>query len=641
MKRYVLFVGGGGARAAEALLVAASAGVLRAEKMDVLLADTDHRGLRSAELLRAKYADYGRMQQAMRHEERQDGLRPFGVQLHLHSWPRELPGGAMTLSELTAQREEDALLCQALFGTDASQLDLNVGFHGERTLGQTVFAGMLHTSLEDPQDEMTLLLAQMNAELDEGEEVRVAICGSVTGGTGAAGIPLLARHVHAGTGGRARIGAVLLAATGEHEDPAKAKEALSQIAGESACSAVCLLGLPRSSCSDAPAEHAHLADWLAVYCMDILLHRPAWPEGLFTVQTDMSPLSWEIFGKAASRYRQAYGRLIKASAAFTQVIAPQVEKRLKRPFFLRDRFFGWYAHFFRKADQGRAERLQDLEQLRRLMRVVQLWMGGLMHTLPPEMTHGEELRNLQAEAQAHYAGMVELSGHLAILQEDAQQHEAFEESRVYRNARAEEESEAAQAMKRIDAVRQEMDNRRAKMDGLCRSIGGDASLRLLQQALQRVDESSDELQERYREANRRIDHAESIAAEHDLYRIADARTRLERMLRHQRALSAQQAFVREDVQKASEDAQRFRRAALRGIGEGNGMFDARLLDRLLLREHRVKAKEVETAYPAILNPADGRTFKTMLKRIRKAPVNEAAPVVGLLQALIAEAMEEV
>ena len=47
MKRYVLFVGGGGARAAEALLVAASAGVLRAEKMDVLLADTDHRGLRS------------------------------------------------------------------------------------------------------------------------------------------------------------------------------------------------------------------------------------------------------------------------------------------------------------------------------------------------------------------------------------------------------------------------------------------------------------------------------------------------------------------------------------------------------------------------------------------------------------------
>ena len=45
MKRYVLLVGGTGARLADALICAASAGVFPAEKLEVLLADTDRRGV--------------------------------------------------------------------------------------------------------------------------------------------------------------------------------------------------------------------------------------------------------------------------------------------------------------------------------------------------------------------------------------------------------------------------------------------------------------------------------------------------------------------------------------------------------------------------------------------------------------------
>ena len=93
MKRYVLFVGGGGARAAEALLVAACAGVLRADMIDVLLADMDHHGLRSAEMLRAKYADYDRMQVALQEEPAGD-LTPFRTMLNFTSWPSALPGKA-------------------------------------------------------------------------------------------------------------------------------------------------------------------------------------------------------------------------------------------------------------------------------------------------------------------------------------------------------------------------------------------------------------------------------------------------------------------------------------------------------------------------------------------------------------------
>ena len=641
MKRYVLFVGGGGARAAEALLVAASAGVLRAETIEVLLADADHHGLNSAELLRAKYADYARMQETLPGGSAPEDLCPFHTMLNFRAWPAELPGGAQTLEEMVQARETDALLCQALFGAEAAQMDLRGGFHGQRTLGQTVFAALLAASAENAEDELQRMLADMNAALDAGEEVRVALCGSVTGGTGAAGLPLLARHVRDVTGGRARIGAVLLAATGDHEDAQKAREAIADFAGESACSAVCLLGLPRSSCSAAPANYAHLTDWLAVYSLDIMLHRPIWPEGLFTVQTDVGPLTWDIFGKAAARYRLGYGRLAKAAAAWTQIIAPQVEKRLNRPFFLRDSLWGWYAHFFRKSGCEKAVCLEDTVSMTRLMRVALIWLGGLMHTLPPEMSHHHQLAPAQAEAREHYCGLVELVGQLTVLDEEAQQSVAYEESRVYRDDAGESASESAQTVRRIDAIRQEIDRRTAAQQGMNRRIGGAAAMRIMQHALLDAQEESAALQERYREANRRIDHAESIAAPQDLYRITDARTKLERMVRHQQLLDAKESFITEAVRRAEGDEVRFAKPEITGAGAGNGMLHARMLDKLLLQERRVRASEVEAAYPEMVQPADGRPLKATLKRIRKAPVNEYAPVMSLLTALIREAMEEV
>lgn len=640
MKRYVLFVGGGGARAAEALLVAASAGVLRADAIQVLLADTDHHGLRSAELLRAKYADYDCLQNVMQDEQPSGDLRPFGTQLTFCSWPSALPGGAATLADWTQAEEADALLCQAFFAPEAADTDLRGGLQGDRTLGQTVFAGLLSSAAEDPADLLTVMLDEMNAAINAGEEVRVALCGSVTGGTGAAGLPMLARHVREKTRGRARIGAVLLAASGDHEDPARARSAIADFAGESACSAVCLLGLPRSSCSAAPADYAHLTDWLAIYSLDILLHRPAWPEGLFTVQTDGGPLSWNIFGKAAARYRLAYGRLMKAAVAWTYIVGPQVEKRLRHPSFLRDRLWGWYAHFFRRGGCGRDVCLEDVTQLTRLMRVIILWMSGLMHTLPPEMTHWEELGPTMEEARKHYQGLVDLAGQLAMLDEEAQQSEAFDEGRVYRNGVG-DESESAQAMHRIDAVRQEIDRRSAIHARFSQKLGGAASVRLVQDALENVRGESVALQARYQEANRRIDHAESIAAPQDLYRITDARTKLDRMVRHQRMLDAQEAFISEDVLRAEGDEKRFSKPETKGAGNGNGILHAKLLDRLLLQERRVKAAEVEAAYPQMVQPADGCTLKTTLKRSKKAPVNDHAPVLSLIHAMITGAMEEV
>lgn len=639
MKHFVLFVGGGGARAAEALLTACCAGVLRADRLQVLLADTDHRGALSAELLQAKYADYSYVQCALQQDKPARDLTPFRTMVDFHSWPQTLPGCATTLQEMTADSQEDQLLCQAIFGSDVAQLDLRDGFHGQRMLGKTVFAGMLEEAAGNAGDALTRLIAKMNEALDADEEVRVVLCGSVTGGTGAAGLPLLARHVHRWTAGRARIGAVLLAASGDHEDPVKAQQAIEEFAGESACSAVCLLGLPLSSCSSAPSDYAHLADWLAVYSMDVLLHRPVWPQGLFTVQTDVGPLSWEIFGKAAGRYRLAYGRLMKAALAWNYVIGPKVESRLRHPFFLRELFSGWYRHFFRHADAARGQSLEDVARMTRLMRVVTIWLAGLMRTLPPEMCHWDVFSDAVGKAKEHYQSVTELAGQLVLLDEAAQQAEAYEEARVYR--RQEEDQEAVLTGKRADAVRAQIELLSEEQEKLNGRIGGAAAIRLLQQEQARVEAESAELQARYDEANRRIDHAEKIAAPEDHYRITDARTKLERMVRHQRALDAQMTFVTGDIARALEDGGRYSKPVLIGTECGNGLFHPDLTDRLLRQERSIRARDVKAAYPNLVQPADGRTLKQTLKRLGKARVCAVAPAVSLLRAIILESMEEV
>ena len=632
MKRFVLFLGGTGARAAEALMLAAAAGAFQAEEVSVLLADTD--SSRATELLQAQYADYARVHEAL---GRKAGTEPFSTALTLQTWPENMPGEAAAMADWAAG-EEDALLCQALFDYDTAHAPLSGSLQGRYILGRTLFAALLDEAAKNPADALTDMIAGMNEAIEAGQEVRVVLAGSLCGGAGAAGLPLLARHIRRETCGKARIGAVLLAATGEKQDAALAREALKEFAREEAVTAACVLGLPHSSCTSATADYARLTDWLAIYCMDILLHRPQWPEGLFTVQAPQGPLTWDVFGKAAPRYRLAYGRLIKVAAAWDAVLGPQVEKRLTRPALLRDGLFGWYAHFFRRARQHREENLTDVRCLSRLMRVALLWLGSVMHTLPPEMAHAEEMAQAIQAAQEHYRGLTELVGQLTLLDEVAQRTEVYEEGRVYRRYE-EQDAESEKNTQRIDAVKREIAQRTARQEQLNRHMGGAAMMRMLQEALDDANRESEELRARYIEANRRIDHAEAIAAPEDLYRITDARTKLDRMVRHQQLLDARADFILADVEKASGQALRYARPALSGAAVG-GLFHEGLTAKLCRAEKRLRPADVEGIWASLVTPADGRSLKEALKKIKKAEVNEAAPVMSLLRALLQSAMKE-
>ncbi len=634
MKRYVLLVGGTGARLADALLCAAGAGAFPAEKIDVLLADTDHRGVRSAALVSAKMADYACVHQAMGEK---DG--PFRTEVAFSSWPRILPEDASTLAELT-RGETDALLCQALFDKDAASLDLHEGFHGRRALGMVTYAGLLDQADRDHEDALSCLVDDMVQAVNEGEEVRVVLAGSICGGTGAAGIESLTRYILKRTDHQVNLGAVLLAACDDEQDAAQAHEALAAYANTDLLDTVCLLGLPQACRSTAPAEYAHLTDWLGVYCMDVLLHRPVWFKGVFTVKAPEGPLSWEIFGKAAQRYRLCYGGLTKFAAAWVSGLSRKIEKRLRKPRFLRDELLGWYAHFFRRMQADREEQLALIEPLSRLMNVYLIWLGGVCKSLPIDLRNASALSSARDEAENHYRDLIDLSSRLTVMDDDAKRGELYEDNLVYRSKNSSEAAEAEAALKRIAAARQELARRTGVQTALNRKMGGASAMAMLEEALDAARKESGDMRDRYDEAVRRIDHAERIAEEKDQYRITDARTKLKRMERHRLLLDSRLERIDRDVERANEENLRFDKPALTPAPAENEMFPPDLAD-FLLHPDRLNKKAVEARYARMVCPGETLTLKNTKKAVRRAPVRRDAPLMSLVKAIFENAMKEV
>ena len=634
MKRYVLLVGGTGARLTDALICAACAGVFPAEKVNVLLADTDRRGVRSAGLASAKVADYTRVQQAMPSAE-----GPFRTELAFSSWPKNLPGDASTLAQFTAGSEVDELLCQALFDKDAASLDLHEGFHGRRMLGEVTFAGLLHEADQDPDDVLACMVDDMVQSVREGEEVRVVLAGSVCGGTGAAGIAALSRYIRQRTEDGVNLAAVILGPCADEQDASAAHEAIAAYARDGLCDTVCVIALPRASRSSSPAEYAQLTDWLAVYAMDVLLHRPQWLTGVFTVKAPEGALNWDIFGKAAERYRLCYGGLMKTAAVWNSGLSAKVEKRLNKPFFLRDRLLGWYAHFFRRMED-RELQLELLEPLNRLMSVCLIWLGGVCKTLPVDLRNASALAAARSEAETHYAELNDIASRLAVMDDDAQRAELYEDNQVYRSKNNADAAEAEATIKRIAAARQEIGRRANAQVDLNRRMGGMAAMDMLYTALDAAQQENDELRERYEEAVRRIDHAESIAAAEDQYRITDARTKLTRMERHQVLLDSKLQRIQEDVARAEAEGIRFEKPAMPPALAENAMFLPEVAD-ILLQRDKLTRQTVERLWPRMVCPGSTAPVKQAMKDIRRAHVDREVPVMSLLAALMLSSMKEV
>lgn len=449
MGYYVLAVGGTGNKILESLVYLAAVDGLytqdesgkTAPLPDVTMLSVDVDAA-CGNTTRAKRAaeSYGELQRAFRQYPAEHP--GFHTALQLERWSMNLSRRAMSVDKMVENHRRDQLLSRTLFSRTESALEYSEGFRGHPDLGVLFFHDLLN-SLDDLRregqpDEMNRLLDQIQAELDRDEPVKLILCGSIFGGTGASGIPAVARFLRkrfAARSDRFEMGALLMLpyyrvpASLADEDTEivvksddfldKARTALQYYGMEGMIrdgeqdengvfDALYLLGLPPegfvttcrySTGSQSQENDAHMLEWLASRCI-AKFFRTGFRGGeqhhmdCYYYQLHTPSFCWQSFDREETLYRRGYGSLLKAAALFFAECYPTLKSCVSLDSRKSARV-NYCAPYFAHRPASEREKLEGLlKTLYTFLNFYANWMIQIVRTLPPILCQ-------PAEAEGH------------------------------------------------------------------------------------------------------------------------------------------------------------------------------------------------------------------------------------------------
>lgn len=648
MKRCLVLFGAEGKRVAEAIAYAACAGVLSVPEMDMLLVDVGE-GSSRAETLCGQYMQ-------MRAWMGSGDTAPFRTGLTFRTWPEHLPEGNVSLQAWAGEREADGMLCRALFSREAANADARDGLGGHADAAAAFWAGLL---AGEPQGALASLMEEAERELDNGEDVRVALCGAVEDAMSAAGIPALARYLQERWekwDSRTALAAIVVLPREQDEaDLASAKAALAHSGLAGMKIALYPLGVPVSGLAIPRGEEdaAHLTQWLAVRCADSFLGAENPPEGVTVYRAAAGRLGWESFGEDAERYRLGYGRLIKTAALFRMTLTPVIRRGVTAPQWLRDRLIGWYAAYFgavrRMTEEQRADVIRTLDTASALLDGSLTWMEEVLSTLPPALRSAGAVEQARQAAETHYRQVIEMTAQLSVLEQEALQSGMAEEKAVHRHDMADTEAERMQ--RTIAAMGDNLRRLRERQEELNHQMGGAAYLAMLSKTRASLEAESADLHAQAEEAARRIEAAALVAAPEEQHRVANARTKLRRLERHIALVDARLESVRLEEEEADAPALKMQlpQAARDDALPESGLFRPDALtrfSRLTRQETESQNKRdmaaLEEAWAGlVVGEESGPTVQRVLTEISaQRPDKDAPPVARLMMDVLARVMKE-
>ena len=418
MKLYLIAVGGMGHRVLESLVWSAAADVLTfPEGIKLLSADVD---ASSAENKRARQrvADYEAVRTLL--NSLPYTHRGFQTPLRLHEWTMDVPA---TVEAQTNASPQGRLLARALFTPEEQSQTAEDGFWGNAALGALCFAQRIaHMDAEAAQgqpDALAALLADMKHYLEAGEKVRVLLCGAADGGTGAAGVTLLARLLRERVTA-AEIGALLILPDETMRNAKAVLRAYSRTdflrQGEApqtgVLNALYLLGTLAEN-GTAVQAGTNLSKWLAARCAGHFFTEPLsdGPARCYDYQINGVRAGWNLFAQEEARYRRAYGGLMKAALCWRAELYPALQKKLTTRRHLKDRRLGWYAANFRSMKKlSEAERSRIIEQLAAAEACFSgfaYWMNEIIDGLPAPLRQGREVEAAQQASRENLRQLME------------------------------------------------------------------------------------------------------------------------------------------------------------------------------------------------------------------------------------------
>lgn len=215
---YVIGIGGTGSKCLEAIIHLAATGVFPVKTLKILFVDADESN-GNLERSRQTLSTYTACQQVINSTSQAtnwlktevksyDLWSPFGTQAdekRLNSFFGHI--------SMRQQHPELADLFDVLYTPEEQKTDLQVGFRGRPAIGAAIMSQIdLDRFNEKP---WASVIGEIQQEATAGRQVRILLCGSIFGGTGASGLPtigkLLSEKVtREGQRNRIKIGAVFM-----------------------------------------------------------------------------------------------------------------------------------------------------------------------------------------------------------------------------------------------------------------------------------------------------------------------------------------------------------------------------------------------------------------------------------------------
>ncbi|MEG1775304.1 MAG: tubulin-like doman-containing protein [Clostridia bacterium] len=592
MSYYVIAVGGTGNKILESLVYGACADVFYTRDADGSETPIPQLHLLSVDV-DAACGNTTRAKRAAEYYERVRETfvtapyhhRGFHTALHVERWNMNLSKRAASVTGMSQNHVRDRLLARTLFSKTEASLEYSEGFRGHPDLGVLFFADLLK-ALDEPQeqaqpDELREMMNAIRRDIDLGETVKLVLCGSIFGGTGASGIPALSKYLRERfrtSSDRFELAAMLMlpyyqVPAASHDEELeivvksstfmdKARTALQYYGMEGMVrdgeddptgvfDAIYLLGLPQeafvttrvySTGSQSQENDAHMLEWLATRCISRFFRTSfrgteAHHIDCYFYQWHTPAFSWQSFDCEAERYRVGYGALLKASAVFFAECYPTLRMVVSGKGRQGERV-NYCAPYFHQARRFRAEQRARLEggldALYHFLAFYTNWMVQVVRSLPPTVRKARAVESDAALAAENYRALIDRM--------------------VLLNGRGERTDATAAERGEADALRAEYEEMQKQRVTLLGRIGGSRWLGILNAAQEEERERLTRQRVDMQELEERVAlwHGEDHAlVEAEALRQAEERLRAMRRSRAvmEQRLAATQADIEDAIRR--------------------------------------------------------------------------------------------
>ncbi len=544
----MIAIGKAGYKAGRSLLDAVMSGMTEMEELHLLMIGLDEK---NQSTITGLIEDYDRV------HEQLYGQSPF---FQSRVTAEVLSEEALDASLMEkCQTQEDKLLLSSLF---VSERVLRRSVSGSMETAQAAWADLL---LEP--DSFEYFFSQL-----DGDSVVLIAC-SLCEPLGAAGAAMCLKYVKSRTD--LPVGVLLTLPLLKSDRTDLAGNALRELSGIQA-DAMYVFGLPE----DSRTETEGLEELVSLCLMDHFLRGG---RGAYSFSMPLETPNWNMFGEASERFRTSMMDLLHMSCLMLIWYGPEITARLKEsPGLLGAR--GWYGRLYTQLCAVPEEKAKEQDYMRALLHMLRFhmaWCYLVTGGLPLSLRYHAQLQDTIEMAKIHYDTVLEEAGKLALLSHDLMLSGIVDEQTVHRFSMDDTESERAR--RKITQQAEKVKELAEIMNSMEKTIGGRATLLILEEKAQSTLDEANELARQDEEAQQRIAYAAKLADAETMSKIDAAKSRLRNLQRHLAYLRGMAAYAERDLKEARKEENRIRKPQIQYTREEEPdiFFDRRIIKQML------------------------------------------------------------